>query len=157
MTRFLLAAVSVLLFALPAAAEGPVVAKPSPKDKCPVCGMFVAKYPDWVAVVVLKDGSQRFFDGPKDLYKFLLDVKQYAPGKTQSDIDRFFVTDYYAVKLIDGRTAYYVLGSDVYGPMGKELIPFANEAEARDFLKDHGGRRTLRHREITSAVMNDLD
>ncbi len=26
--------------------------KPSPKDKCPVCGMFVAKYPKWVAEIV---------------------------------------------------------------------------------------------------------
>jgi len=158
MKRYLITfAAAVLLSALPAAAEGPAVAKPTHKDKCPVCGMFVAKYPDWVAALVFKDGTLRYFDGPKDLFKFLLDLKQYAPGKGQSDVDRFFVTDYYAVRLIDGRAAYYVLGSDVYGPMGKELIPFAREAEARDFLKDHGGRNTLRYREITAAVLKELD
>jgi len=150
-------AATVLLSALPAGAEGPTVAKPSPKDKCPVCGMFVSKYPDWVAVLAFKDGTLRYFDGPKDLFKFLLDLKQYAPGKVQSDIDRFFVTDYYAVRQVDGRAAFYVLGSDVYGPMGKELIPFEKETDAREFLKDHQGRNILRYKEITSAVLQGLD
>ena len=58
---------------------------------------------------------------------------------------------------VDGRTAFYVLGSDVYGPMGKELIPFAGEVEAREFLKDHGARRVLRFNEITPAVLKELD
>jgi copper chaperone NosL len=150
-------AATVLLSALPAGAEGPTVAKPSPKDKCPVCGMFVSKYPDWVAVLAFKDGTLRYFDGPKDLFKFLLDLKQYAPGKGQSDVDRFFVTDYYAVRQVDGRAAFYVLGSDVYGPMGKELIPFEKETDAREFLKDHQGRNILRYKEITSAVLQGLD
>jgi copper chaperone NosL len=153
----ILIATAVLLTAPPADAEGPAVAKPSPKDKCPVCGMFVAKYTDWVAVLQFKDGSHRFFDGPKDLYKFLLDLKQYAPGKGQADVDRFFVTDYYALRQIDGRAAFYVSGSDVYGPMGKELIPFEKETEAREFLKDHQGRSILRAKEITAAVLQGLD
>jgi nitrous oxide reductase accessory protein NosL len=146
-----------LLSALPSGAEVPAVAKPSPKDKCPVCGMFVSKYPDWLATVMFKDGTFRYFDGPKDLFKFLMDLKQYAPGKGQSDVDRFFVNDYYAVRQIDGREAFYVLGSDVYGPMGKELIPFEKETEARGFLKDHGGRSILRYHEVTSAVLKQLD
>jgi copper chaperone NosL len=146
-----------LLSALPSGAEAPAVAKPSPKDKCPVCGMFVAKYPDWIATLMFKDGTFRYFDGPKDLFKFLLDLKQYAPGKGQSDIDRFFVNDYYAVRQIDGREAFYVLGSDVYGPMGKELIPFEKETDARGFLKDHGGRSILRYHDITAAVLKQLD
>jgi copper chaperone NosL len=146
-----------LLSALPYGAEVPAVAKPSSKDKCPVCGMFVAKYPDWVATLMFKDGTLRYFDGPKDLFKFLLDLKQYAPGKGQSDVDRFFVNDYYAVRQIDGREAFYVLGSDVYGPMGKELIPFEKETEAREFLKDHQGKRILRYQEITAAVLQGLD
>jgi copper chaperone NosL len=144
------------LYADAGAADAQFIA-PSAKDKCPVCGMFVSKYPDWVAVLAFKDGALRYFDGPKDLFKFLLDLKQYAPGKVQSDIDRFFVTDYYAVRRIDGRAAYYVVGSNVYGPMGKELIPFEKETEAREFLKDHGGKNVLRYKEITSAVLKELD
>jgi len=158
MRRIVITVVAVaLLSALPVGANGPTVGKPSPKDKCPVCGMFVSKYPDWVAMLVFKDGTLRYFDGPKDLFKFLLDLKQFAPGKGQSDIDRFFVNDYYAVRLIDGRSAFYVIGSDIYGPMGKELIPFEKETEAREFLKDHGGRNMLRYQDVTSRVLQELD
>jgi hypothetical protein len=103
---FITVAAALLLSAPPAGADGPGLAKPAHKDKCPVCGMFVAKYPDWVAALAFKDGTLRYFDGPKDLFKFLLDLKQYAPGKGQSDIDRFIVTDYYAVRQIDGRAAF---------------------------------------------------
>ena len=158
MIRFIVIVVTaVLLNALPGLAAEPALEKPSARDKCPVCGMFVAKYPDWVAAVVFKDGTRRYFDGPKDLFKFLLDLEQYAGGKRQSDIDRFSVTDYYAVRQINGRLAFYVLGSDVYGPMGKELIPFAGEADAREFLKDHGARRVLHFNDITPAVLKELD
>jgi copper chaperone NosL len=146
-----------LLSALASGTEVSAASKPSPKDKCPVCGMFVAKYPDWVATLMFKDGTILYFDGPKDLFKFLLDLKQYAPGKGQSDVDRFFVNDYYSVRQIDGHEAFYVLGSDVYGPMGKELIPFEKEADARGFLKDHGGRSILRYHEVTSAVLKKLN
>lgn len=158
MTRFIaFVAAVVLLNAVPGSAAEPAAPKPSDKDKCPVCGMFVAKYPDWVAAVAFKDNTLRYFDGPKDLFKFLLDLKQYAPGKGQSDIDSISVTDYYAVRQTNGRTAFYVLGSDVHGPMGKELIPFAVEADAREFLKDHRGRKILRFNEITRVVIKELD
>ncbi len=131
--------------------------KPADRDKCPVCGMFVAKYPDWIAEVVFKDGSYAVFDGPKDLLKFILDLKSYAPGKGQMEIDAVFVNDYYAVRPIDGLKAFYVLGSDVFGPMGRELVPFEKEADAREFLKDHRGRKILRFDEISSDVLKPLD
>jgi nitrous oxide reductase accessory protein NosL len=153
---FIAVAFWIMSFSLANAAETKFI-KPAAKDKCPVCGMFVAKYPDWVSEVVFKDGSYAVFDGPKDLFKFVLDLKRYSPGRKQSDIDRFVVTDYYAVIHIDGRSAFYVLGSDVYGPMGKELIPFAREADAREFQKDHGAARVLRFDEIAPAVLNELE
>lgn len=39
------------------------------RDKCPVCGMFVYKYPKWVAVIEFWDGSSHFYDGAKDMFK----------------------------------------------------------------------------------------
>jgi nitrous oxide reductase accessory protein NosL len=150
------AAVWILSFGHATAAERQFT-KPAVRDKCPVCGMFVVKYPDWVSEVVFKDGSYAVFDGPKDLFKFLLDLKRYSPGKRQTDIDMVFVTDYYAVRPINGRTAFYVQGSDVNGPMGRELVPFENAAEAREFLKDHGAMRVFRFNEITPVVLKELD
>jgi copper chaperone NosL len=135
--------------------KGPVV--PSPKDKCPVCGMFVKKYPDWIGQVIFKDGSYAVFDGAKDLFKFYHDMSKYSPGRRQTDIDSIYVTDYYSLHLIDGRKADYVIGSDVYGPMGKELIPFANGADAKGFMKDHKGKGVLKFDEVTPSLLKGLD
>lgn len=131
--------------------------KPADRDKCPVCGMFVAKYPDWVAEVVFKDGTYAVFDGPKDLFKFILNLKSYAPGKSKKEIDSVFVNDYYSVRPINGLKAFYVLGSDVLGPMGRELVPFEKDADAREFLKDHRGRKILRFDEISFEILKQLD
>jgi len=131
--------------------------KPADRDKCPVCGMFVAKYPDWVAEVLFKDGSYAAFDGPKDLFKLILDIKRYAPGKNKKEIDAVFVNDYYAVRPINGLKAFYVSGSDIFGPMGRELVPFEKEADARVFMRDHGGRKILRFDDISSDVLKQLD
>ena len=127
------------------------------KDKCPVCGMFVAPYPGWTGVIVLKDLSALFFDGPKDLFTFYNNVGKYSPGRSRSDISAVWVKDYYALTAIDGMKAFYVIGSDVLGPMGKELVPFMKEPDAAIFLKDHKGSKTLRFGDITPQVMKSLE
>jgi copper chaperone NosL len=154
-----LCATLLILFAslsLMAAEEKPLP-KPSARDKCPVCGMFVAKYPDWTTVMLFRDGSRVFFDGAKDMFKYYLDMKRYAPAKNPSDVEAVRVTDYYSLTPIDGRDAYYVIGSDIYGPMGRELIPFAKESDAKEFLKDHKGKGMLRFKEVTQETLKGLD
>lgn len=131
--------------------------KPGPRDKCPVCGMFVSKYPDWTAEVVFRDNMYRVFDGAKDLFRYIADMKTYEPSKTRQDIAALFVTDYYTVRRIDGFKAFYVLDSDVSGPMGDEFIPFEKEADALEFLKDHQGRRLLQYRDITREVLAEFE
>lgn len=145
----------LLVLALEAADNKP--AKPSPKDKCPVCGMFVAKYPDFLAQIAFKDGSVAFFDGTKDLFKYYLNLKKYNPKQTTNQVEAIYVTDYYSLEPIDGIKAWYAVGSNVYGPMGKELIPFAKESEAKVFMKDHQGQNLLRFPEITAALIKGLD
>ncbi len=131
--------------------------KPSPKDKCPTCGMFVAKYPDFIVGIWFKDGSYAFFDGTKDMFKYYLNLKKYNPTKKESDIETIQVTDYYDLAPIDGFKGFYVIGSDVFGPMGRELIPFSKEGDAREFLKDHKGKSILRFQEVTRALIETLD
>jgi copper chaperone NosL len=154
---FCLLTVSALLLISPVGAADRGTPKPTAKDKCPVCGMLVAKYTDWMSVVVFKDGSRAFFDGPKDMFKYLLEMKRYNPSKKTEDIDFIAVTDYYLVSPIDARKAWYVLGSDVFGPMGKELVPLGKESDAKEFMKDHKGQRILRFSEVTAEVMKTLD
>jgi nitrous oxide reductase accessory protein NosL len=152
--RAVLAAAAVL--AAPAALGGDPP-KPGPGDKCPVCGMFVAKYPDWVAGAELADGTRLVFDGAKDLFKFALDPGRYLPRRTRADVKAITVTDYYALAPVDGRSALYVLGSDVFGPMGRELVPFAKRADAEEFLRDHHGTRILTFDDVTAELVRSLD
>ena len=117
--------------------------------KCPVCGMFVAKYPRWATEVVLDDSKELYFDGCKDMFKYLLSHKVA--------IKDIFVTDYYNQNEIKAKKAYYVIGSDVLGPMGAELIPFALESDAKVFLKDHRGKKIVSFDEVTKEVMKDFE
>jgi copper chaperone NosL len=130
---------------------------PQPSDVCPVCGMFVAKYPQWIATVLYQDGHADHFDGPKDLCKYLIDMKKYARGRTREQIARMGVTSYYDGSRIDAASAVYVLGSDVLGPMGHELVPHGDEADAKEFMGDHKGRRILHFADIAPAILDALD
>ena len=133
-------------------------ANPVPTNaKCPVCGMFVAKYPDWTATVRFKDGSISYYDGPKDMFSHYFDTSRYTPGKRQADIAALSVKEYYSLESIDSRTAFFVVGSDVSGPMGSELIPFKTEKDAQSFKLDHKGKRILRFNEITSQLIKTLN
>jgi nitrous oxide reductase accessory protein NosL len=143
-----------VLFAVPALADD---AKPTKKDKCPVCGMFVYKYPDWFAHIEFMDGTSVWFDGPKDAFKYYLNLRRYDPSKRASDIEYFSVTEYYELKPIDGRKAYYVLGSEVYGPMGRELVPFIRSSDAEEFMHDHNGKVVLKFEEVTRFIVKGLD
>lgn len=125
--------------------------------KCPVCGMFVAKYPDWTAAARFKDGTASYYDGPKDMFIHYFDTARYTPGKRQDDIASLAVKEYYSLVMIDARTAFFVSGSDVYGPMGSELVPFSTEKDAASFKLDHKGKRVLRFNEITRQTIQSLN
>ena len=134
-------------------------------DKCPVCGMFVAKYPRWVAQIIYVHGDHEHkfsFDGVKDLMKFYFDPKRWLSSKNKHPISKekiknILVTDYYSQKPIDGSSAFYVIGSDVYGPMGHELIPFEDESDAKTFKKDHIGTKIIKFDKINEEEVYKLD
>ncbi|MEW6409517.1 MAG: nitrous oxide reductase accessory protein NosL [Nitrospirota bacterium] len=125
-------------------------------DKCPVCGMFVYKYPDWVAQIIFKDNTYAVFDGAKDMFKYYYNLNKYNPSKKKSDILAIYVTEYYSLKMVPAEKVFFIIRSNVYGPMGKELIPVETESGAKEFVKDHGGKRILRFNEITEITMEDL-
>ena len=131
--------------------------KPSKQDKCPVCGMFVSKYPDWVAEVIFKDGKAVFFDGAKDLFKYYFNLKKYDPGRNPGDVAVIYVNEYYDMELIKAEEAFFVVGSDVYGPMGRELIPFSSKADAETFMADHKGKAILKFKDVTRETIEKLD
>lgn len=143
----------------PARAEAPLVElpPPGPLDACPVCGMIVSKYPEWIATLVFDDGEAVHFDGAKDFFKYLVDLEKYAPGRSRDQIAGMGVTEYYGLTLVDARFASYVIGSDVLGPMGHELIPLQTGLDADDFFNDHQGVRRVAFDEVTAEILLGLD
>ena len=115
----------------------------SHKEKCPICGMFLYKYPRWVSMIEYKEGKKFYFDGMKDLFKYYF--------KHKKDIKGIYTRAYYTQETIDAKDAYYVIGSDVYGPMGHELIGF------KQFLFDHKGKTVVRFDDVTAAMIEKLD
>jgi len=115
--------------------------------KCPICGMFVSKYPKWVAQIKEKDHSH-YFDGVKDMMKWY-----FSKNK---DLKNIFVTDYYTTNKIDAKTAFYVIGSNVYGPMGNELIPFNSKEKAKKFKRNHVAKKIIKFNQITLDLVKSL-
>lgn len=131
-------------------------------EKCPVCGMFTYKYPKWVAQIyyIHDDHEHRFsFDGVKDMMKFYFEPRKWGKYSyiNKKSISKILVTDYYSNKGIDAFKAFYVIRSDIYGPMGHELIPFETYEDAEIFKNEHRGKRILRFEEITKELPYELD
>jgi len=127
-------------------------------EKCPVCGMFVHKYPKWASKIYYTKNGQKnhaAFDGVKDMMKFYLKPSKW--GFDNIRVSEILVTDYYSNKALKAEKAFYVKGSEVYGPMGRELIPFSTMKNAETFMSDHSGGKILLFDEITKDVVYGLD
>jgi len=127
----------------------------NPDIRCSVCGMFVAKYGNWVTQIRLADASILFFDGVKDMMVFYHSPQKHS-NFAAKDIQEVWVKDYYTQEWLDGFKAFYVVGSDILGPMGKEFIPFADRAAAEIFLTDHKGDKILVFNEITDENVQSM-
>jgi nitrous oxide reductase accessory protein NosL len=106
---------------------------------CGKCGMFPANYPQWQAQVIFDDNSMTPFDGCKCMFGYMFNMEKFDPAHTREQIAAVWVRDFDSGEWTDGRQAHYVVGSEVMGPMGKELIPFADAAAAQAFQQEHGG------------------
>jgi len=126
-----------------------------PKDaKCPVCGMFVSKYPKWAAMMK-HDGKVYYFDGVKDMMKYYIFDGDFPYDRTH--ISEMVVSDYYSIEEIPAKEAFYVLDADVFGPMGHELTAFKNKKSAETFMAEHHGKKIVRFNEITDVMVMALD
>jgi len=122
--------------------------------KCPVCGMFVSKYPKWAASMHM-DGKTYFFDGVKDMMKYYIFDGDFPYDRSR--ISDMRVSDYYTLEAILAKEAYYVLDPDVFGPMGHELVPFKTQKSAQTFMQEHHGKKIVRFDEITDRMVMALD
>jgi len=124
------------------------------KARCAVCGMFVAKHPHFVCEIKA-DGKIRYFDGAKDMFVFYFNPTAFG-GKADDKKGEILVKDYYHQEMVDGRRAFYVIGSDILGPMGYELIPFKSREAAENFKADHKGKKVLTFVQVTAGLVESM-
>ena len=136
----------------PASGLGPTQARAVPPEaRCPVCGMFPARSPDWAAQIIFDDGDAHFFDSPLSLFMYLHDMARFGSGRQPQQIVAQYVTDAGRLpahtdrvnqtsRWIDARTAFYVHGSSAKGPMRAGNLPaFASRETAQAFAAQRGG------------------
>ncbi|MEH0158001.1 nitrous oxide reductase accessory protein NosL [Limibacter armeniacum] len=110
---------------------------------CAFCGMPSQEYPKWNANTTSQDGTEKHYCSSRCLFVAITETKEMAESlKTVN------VTDYYTLKKTDGKSAYYVSGSDITGPMGKGFVAFSSKEAADEFSKDHNGKQVLTFEEI---------
>ena len=132
-------------------------ARPVPADvRCPVCGMFPARSPDWAAQVIFANGDAQFFDSPLSLFMYLSDVARYSPGRSADEIVAHYVTDVSSKSWTDARSAFYVHGSSAKGPMRAGNLPaFASKKAALQFAAQRGGT-VLAYADVDAALVTQL-
>lgn len=117
-------------------------------QRCAQCGMPTEEFQAWRGKIITATAAKHFCS-PRCLF---INSQAHSLAST----DSVFVTDYYGQTLIDGRTAYYVIGSDVIGPMGHDLIPLASQQAADDFMKEHKGQQVVTFREVSAETIQQL-
>jgi len=144
---------ALILFATSAQASEQYEPRPIAKsERCPVCGMYPANYPQWHSQIVFKDGEHSSFDSPVEMFRFVQDPARYDKRHDADAIVRIYVPDFGKGAWLDARLAHYVIGSSVKGPMGDDLPAFASKEMAAGFAKKFGGD-VLTFQQVTPALV----
>lgn len=106
------------------------------RARCERCGMYTDMAPNWRAGATTRAGKPVEFDGPKCLVEWLRTNARETSGEP-------WVTEYYSQTRRPAAESFFVVGSDVRGPMGAEFVPLASRADAQRFLAEHHGAEVL--------------
>lgn len=124
-----------------------------PSDECHVCGMIISEFPGPKGQVVERNGVKKFCSTAEMLGWWLQpenhhdDAKLYVHDMGRSPWDA--PNDAY---LIDAKTAFYVIGTNLKGAMGVVLASFSDQQAAEKLATINGGR-VLRFADIDQAVL----
>jgi len=127
------------------------------EHQCDVCGMVIPNHPGPSAEIFYADNSPSGHGNPAR-FDSTWEAFQYDFDR-EWDVDVFYVTDYSAVEysvtesgddklisthpgaeaFVDAESVTFVVGSEVKGAMGRDLIAFSEESDASSFRDEYGG------------------
>lgn len=114
--------------------------------RCRNCGMKIDPASAWRAELLGEGGATTSFDTPRCALTWRLAKSPSASVRVQ---------EYYERRWRSGDEVRFVVGGDVVGPMGPDLVP-VEPARAAKFIQDHGADKALRLDEITTDVLATL-
>lgn len=145
-------------------------------DQCDGCGMVIPNHPGPVAEIFYADERPSDHDNPAHFCStweaFQYDFERQDRGWT---VEAFYVTDYstvdYEVRqsggdtvlsshpeadaFADAETVTFVVGSEVKGAMGRDLVGFTDSDDAESFRAEYGGRLAA-FDEVTRETVDQL-
>jgi len=127
-------------------------------ERCPVCGMYPARFPRWQAQIVLSSGERLSFDS-------LIEVFRYQAKHPTLNIADLYVSDYGDPSdqrrdtphtWLPASEALFVIGTTLKGPMNDPALPaFASPSAARALAQQTGGR-LLAYADLTPELQQQL-
>ena len=117
------------------------------QQRCDLCGMRVDPSSGWRAGARDASGQALAFDAPKCMFR-----RHFERGA----ISEPWVIEYYSQVRRPARELFFVIGTDLQGPMGRDLVPVAGREAADRLLREHHGERVLAFDEVTREVVGTL-
>ncbi len=114
------------------------IADPGPEVRCPVCGMYPARYPGFRSQISTADGKHHHFCSSQCLVAYQADPRQYL--KETAKTTSIWVTVFQENSSEYAMGLYYLVGSSIMGPMGKEAVPYRNKSAAAASALKNGGK-----------------
>jgi len=114
------------------------ITEPDAETRCTVCGMYPARYPEHRCQVTSNDGATHHFCSSQCLVSFLAAPKEYLSKGVK--IKSVWVTIPQEQSYEYAMGLYYLVGSSIMGPMGKEALPYRSKAVAEAAAVKHGGK-----------------
>ncbi|NLC28489.1 MAG: hypothetical protein GX780_06920 [Campylobacteraceae bacterium] len=120
---------------------------------CPIKNVSIQKHKDWLGYIQYNDSSIDPVSSPKYAFNFFhTDALKNFRG-----IFKLYMTDFKTGRLIDASEAYYVFGSRIMSVGGDDIIPFAKEEDAKEFLEANGGKKIYRFDRMDKNFIGYLD
>lgn len=120
---------------------------------CPIKHVPLSKNVDFAGIIAYKDGTYEAISSPKYTFRFLYTESM----KNYDGVYKVYLTDYKTKQFIDATDAYYVFGSKIMSVGGDDVIPFAKESDAQEFLEKNSGKKIYRHDRIDKKFIEFLD
>jgi nitrous oxide reductase accessory protein NosL len=114
------------------------IKEPAAESRCTVCGMYPARYPEHRCQVITGDAATLHFCSSQCLVGFLAEPEKFLGKEVKAKSVWVRIPQEQSYEYANG--LYYLVGSALMGPMGKEAIPYRSKAMAETAANKHGGQ-----------------